>query len=316
MLNGCFPGTSPFSSLRQGLQAHGFGDPALLLSNGPQPTPSPPFPFDVHTKTTMDKLCELVAATAKKIDATTKNIDAYTKANREMVAANATAIHELLAANAMAISHPIAANTTAISHSTVVVWNEINIPPHHGACDGHNHATGRIVPAATSPDPSGIASTAIVSLNPHFPLNDHTTHASLLRAKWQDPMDANIATFTPVKGKLASEEAKMANVPEHLCHIRTTLASNHATGRIAPTVTSSPGPPGGASAAVLSSPACVMKSSTPSTATTSFPTLVMMGGVAPADACPPPAILIKWCCYSSHKPGSGGSFMVNICSSR
>ena len=77
-------------------------------------------------------------------------------------------------------------------------------------------------------------------------------------------------------------------------------------------VTSSPGPSGIANAAVLSLPACVMELSPLSTVTTSFPTLVTMGGIAPNDACPPPAILTEWRCYSSHKPGLGGSFMVNI----
>lgn len=44
---------------------------------------------------------------------------------------------------------------------------------------------------------------------------------------------------------------------------------------------------------------------------TSFPSLVSMGGIAPADACPPPAILTEWRFYSSHE-GSDGSFMVNL----
>jgi hypothetical protein len=77
-------------------------------------------------------------------------------------------------------------------------------------------------------------------------------------------------------------------------------------------VTSSPGPSGDTSVAVLSLPACVMEPSPSSTMTTSFPTLVTMGGIAPNDACPPPAILAEWRCYSSYKLGSGGSFMVNI----
>ena len=55
------------------------------------------------------------------------------------------------------------------------------------------------------------------------------------------------------------------------------------------------------------------KSSSPSSASTSFPTLVTMGGIAPADACPPPAILTNWRLYTSHE-GFDGSFMVNICS--
>ena len=75
-------------------------------------------------------------------------------------------------------------------------------------------------------------------------------------------------------------------VPERLSRIGTTLASDRAMGGIAPTVTSSPGPSGITSMAVLSLPACVVKSSPPSTVTTSFPTLVTMGGIAPADACP------------------------------
>ena len=41
-----------------------------------------------------------------------------------------------------------------------------------------------------------------------------------------------------------------------------------------------------ASTTVLSLPACIMKSSPPSTVTTSFLTLVTMGGIAPADAFP------------------------------
>ncbi len=78
-------------------------------------------------------------------------------------------------------------------------------------------------------------------------------------------------------------------------------------------MTSSPDPSGIASAAILSSPACVMKSSPPLSVTTYFPTLVTMGGIAPADACPLPAILTKLRFYASHE-GLDGSFMVNICS--
>ena len=76
----------------EGCEHNGFGDPALLSSNGPQSNPSPPFSFDVNTKTTMDELRALVAATvaatAKEVTATVaataKEIDAYVEANREM----------------------------------------------------------------------------------------------------------------------------------------------------------------------------------------------------------------------------------------
>jgi hypothetical protein len=51
------------------------------------------------------------------------------------------------------------------------------------------------------------------------------------------------------------------------------------------------------------------KSSPPSSASTSFPTLVTMGGIAPADACPPPAILTEWRFYTSPE---GLDFMVNL----
>ena len=53
------------------------------------------------------------------------------------------------------------------------------------------------------------------------------------------------------------------------------------------------------------------KSSSPSSVSTSSPTLVTMGGIAPADACPPPAILTEWRLYTSHE-GLNGSFMVKI----
>jgi hypothetical protein len=53
------------------------------------------------------------------------------------------------------------------------------------------------------------------------------------------------------------------------------------------------------------------KSSPPSSALTSFPTLVTIGGIAPADACPPPAILTEWRFYTSPE---GLDFMVNLCS--
>ena len=63
----------------------------------------------------------------------------------------------------------------------------------------------------------------------------------------------------------------------------------------------------------LPTPSPPSESSPSSTVTTSFPTLVTMGGVAPYDACPPPAILTDWCLYTS-KEGLDGSFMVNLCS--
>ena len=53
------------------------------------------------------------------------------------------------------------------------------------------------------------------------------------------------------------------------------------------------------------------KSSTPSSASTSFPTLVTIGGIAPADACPPPVILTDWRFYASQE-GIDGTFMVNL----
>ncbi len=82
-----------------------------------------------------------------------------------------------------------------------------------------------------------------------------------------------------------------------------------------PTVTSCKDPSGIVSAAVLSLPTCIMKSSPPSSMTTSFPTLITMGGIAPADACSLPAILTKWRFYASHE-GLDGSFIVNICSGK
>jgi hypothetical protein len=54
-----------------------------------------------------------------------------------------------------------------------------------------------------------------------------------------------------------------------------------------------------------------MESSPSLTVTTSFPTLITMGGIAPDDACPPPAILTNWRLYTSHE-GLDGSFMVNL----
>jgi hypothetical protein len=53
------------------------------------------------------------------------------------------------------------------------------------------------------------------------------------------------------------------------------------------------------------------KSSSPSSVSTSFPTLVTMGGIAPADACPPPATLTEWRFYTSQE-GIDGTFMINI----
>ena len=53
----------------------------------------------------------------------------------------------------------------------------------------------------------------------------------------------------------------------------------------------------------------------PSSVSTSFPTLVTMGGIAPDDACPPSAILTNWRLYTSHE-GLDGSFMVNLCSGK
>jgi hypothetical protein len=38
-----------------------------------------------------------------------------------------------------------------------------------------------------------------------------------------------------------------------------------------------------------------------------------MGGIAPDDACLPPAVLTEWCCYARHD-SPGGSSMVNLCS--
>ena len=56
---------------------NGLGNPALLSSNGSQPTSSSQFSFNVDTKTTMDKLYALFAAT---VAATAKEIDAHMKA--------------------------------------------------------------------------------------------------------------------------------------------------------------------------------------------------------------------------------------------
>ena len=40
----------------KGCKHNGLGNPTLLSSNGLQPTPSPPFSFNVNTKTMMEKL--------------------------------------------------------------------------------------------------------------------------------------------------------------------------------------------------------------------------------------------------------------------
>ena len=54
------------------------------------------------------------------------------------------------------------------------------------------------------------------------------------------------------------------------------------------------------------------ESSLPSSVSTSFLTLVTMGGIAPADACPPPATLTEWHFTTSHEGLDGLSFMVNL----
>ncbi len=151
--------------------------------------------------------------------------------------------------------------------------------------------------------------------SPPFSLKDCTAHADLHHARWQDAIDADFARLDASVEKFASNWAKMATNLECPNCVGTTLARDRVTGRIAPTVTSSPDPSGVTSTAVSSLPACVMKLSPPSSVTTSFPTLVTMGGIAPADACPPPAILTKWRFYASHE-GLDGSFMVNICSGK
>ena len=51
----------------------------------------------------------------------------------------------------------------------------------------------------------------------------------------------------------------------------------------------------------------------PSSSSTSFPTLITMGGIVLIDACPPPAVLTEWRCYACHD-SIGGSNMVNLCS--
>ena len=74
---------APSPPCNEGCKHNGLGNPALLSSNGSKPTPSPTFSFNVDTKTMMDELRELVAATVKKIDAT---VAATAKANRETMA--------------------------------------------------------------------------------------------------------------------------------------------------------------------------------------------------------------------------------------
>jgi hypothetical protein len=145
---------------------NGFGDPALLSSNGSQPTPSPPFSFDVNTTTTMDELRATISATLKEIAAlnaaTAKEIAALVAAIAKDNVAHAKArCKPFVAVHAMATSPPIAAHATAFSHPTVAVLKENNIPPSHGTRDGHGHATGGMVPAVNSPGPSGVTSTAV-----------------------------------------------------------------------------------------------------------------------------------------------------------
>jgi hypothetical protein len=91
-------------------------------------------------------------------------------------------------------------NSNLSSHGGGI--KEEQYSPPHGAGDGHDHATGGIVPAVTSPDPSGAASTAVLSPSPLFPLNNRMARANLLHAEWQDAMDTNIATLAPVQEKL------------------------------------------------------------------------------------------------------------------
>jgi len=40
-----------------------------------------------------------------------------------------------------------------------------------------------------------------------------------------------------------------------------------------------------------------------------------MGGIAPNNACPPPAVLTEWRCYA-RQDSPGGSSMVNLCSGK
>jgi len=53
------------------------------------------------------------------------------------------------------------------------------------------------------------------------------------------------------------------------------------------------------------------KSSPPSSVSTSFPTLFTMGGIAPDDACPTPAVHTEWRGYARHDSPDGSS-MVNL----
>jgi hypothetical protein len=66
-----------------------------------------------------------------------------------------------------------------------------------------------------------------------------------------------------------------------------------------------------ASTGSLPTPSPPLKFTSPSSLSTSFPTLITMGGIAPADACPPPAILTQWRFYASPE-GIDGPFMVNL----
>ena len=125
---------------------------------------SPPTTANATANTTMAELRELVTATQVLTAANATEIDAYAKANRELFAANAMATSHPIAANAMATSHPITANVTAFSHPTAAVSKETNISPFPGTRDGHDHATGGIVPVVNSPGPSGVASMAVLSL--------------------------------------------------------------------------------------------------------------------------------------------------------
>jgi hypothetical protein len=62
----------------------------------------------------------------------------------------------------------------------------------------------------------------------------------------------------------------------------------------------------------LPTPSPPSKSSRPpSNISTSFPTLVTMGGIAPVGACPPPAVLTDWRIYACHD-SPGGPNMVNL----
>ena len=106
------PGTSPFSSPRQGLQAQWPWQPGSSLEQQLAAYSQPSLLRQCQHKDKMDELRELVAAT---VTATAKEIDAYVKANQELFAANVMATSHPIAANATAISHPIAANAMAIT---------------------------------------------------------------------------------------------------------------------------------------------------------------------------------------------------------